>query len=154
MVNVELPISVFICYGGDKGRRVADRIRSTPLDRHVFSPFLASPKAHDMVSSEHLAKIEQAVRNSHVMVVVHTPEIVKSNLAHREVKIATREGIPIIPFIQKGHRNSLFRELKKIWGNLEFGIKNPEASFDKLQLEIVRVVLRKAAAITSKETKP
>lgn len=62
MVEIELPISFFICYGKEKGRKVAETIRDFPMDRELFKPFLASPYSQDMASGDDFDKILQVLR--------------------------------------------------------------------------------------------
>lgn len=82
------------------------------------------------------------------MVVVHTPGIRTSAAARKEVKIALQEGMLIIPFVQNGHRESIFHALKSKWSPIEFCISKPELSCDKLLLEVLRGCLRRASSTT------
>lgn len=147
---------VFISYGKERAKLVADQFRRELIDLQLFKPFLATRSSPDLLSGDMAigdrdTEITKNLLNSHVMVFVHAERTTESEPAHNEVKLAIENGISIIPFIQQDQRSFIFPELQSYWSPLEFDINRPQQSFDGLKYEILRVVLRKSAIITARE---
>jgi len=149
VVEISLPISFFICYGGAKGLRVAEMIRDMPMDRELFNPFLATPDSLDMIpgTEQYNAEIDKRIIDSQLMVVVGTCDIKKSKPAMREIKLARNEGIHIIVYLEKGCRSKLPQILSG-WHPIEYPEYNPRSRFDRLRLDILRTCLRIANTTT------
>ena len=152
VVEIGLPIPYFICYGGSKGQRVALKIRSMPLERELFMPFLAEPDSRDLMSGakDFYAEIDKQIIGSQIMVVVGTCDIQKSKDAMREIRLAESQGVHIIGFVQKECRKKLQKILKNPWLPIVYSARTPESSFDKLRFDIVTTCLRIANTATAK----
>jgi hypothetical protein len=151
VVEVGLPIVYFICYGGSKGQQVALKIRNMSMEGDLFKPFLAEPHSRDVMSGEAFkAEIDKQIIGSQVMVVVGTCELGTSREALREIMLARRNGIHIIVFVQKGCRSMLPKILRNMWIPIEYRVRNPEFSFDKLRFDIVSTCLRIANSATDR----
>jgi len=134
-------LSIFICYGGENGEKIGVSLRDF-LRKENLDPFIASPHSPDIPAglNYHIV-IRERLSNSHIMVPICDAGIHSSNYAMNEISFAINQGIPIIPFKERGQELPLF--LQNIWAPVEYDPECPEARFQKLELEIFRLVLFK-----------
>ena len=132
-------LSIFICYGGDNGEKIGVDLRDF-LRKENLEPFIASPHSPDIPAGvDYYVAIKEALMNSHIMVPICDANIHSSSYAINEIKYAIDQGIPIIPFKERNQQLPLI--LQNVWAPVEYDPECPKAQFQKLELEIFRLVL-------------
>jgi len=139
-------LSVFICYGGVRGKRIGEKLRSF-LRNEGFDAFLASPGSSDIPSGLDFKKeIERRLRNAHVMVAICDKGLISSQNALEEICLANQLQIPIILFKEKKlKREQLPPHLRGYWSPLEFRslLLKRKYLFLQLEIQIYRLVIFK-----------
>jgi len=133
-------LNVFICYGGRHGQKIGVDLRKF-LRNEGLSAFLASPRSPDVPSGiDFKPFIKGKLLASHVMVAICDSGIHASEPALEELGIALNatNPIPIVAFTEKGcHLPDLIRGK---WEPIRFDASNPRTAYNRLLMEIYRVI--------------